>query len=274
MRRHKPDGLDGPGFDAGLGSIDGDARSITDPCEHCEAKPSATLSFTDVSPRVIGSKNVTFTGTWCQGCARAVGRNIQTRTISRGWFGLTSWLATIKAAIGNASGLRQASKLDSEPTRRTMGSGRPVVTRPEPIALTLIVVFIASAAYLFVTNPTRKADDLKVGDCITLPADTTYIDTVETIACDEKHDLEVFAVGSLDIDSNDYSQWYRLNRVADEACLAAFQDYVGVAWEQSSLDYSYFTPTREGWFYGGEGYQCLLESPSGPTSGSARGSGR
>lgn len=155
-----------------------------------------------------------------------------------------------------------------------MQSGRPVVFRSAVVTFVVLTTIISTAAYLILSDPTRDAGDLRPGDCIAIPAGSFYVDTVETVSCDEEHDIEIFDVGPLDITSADYSQWSGIERQAEDACLAAFANYVGVDWEQSIYEISYFTPTREGWMWGEESYQCALGSRSGPKTGSAKGSGR
>jgi hypothetical protein len=85
----------------------------------------------------------------------------------------------------------------------------------------------------------------EVGACIVtadLPSDMTDIPTVE---CTEEHDAQV--VGKFDVDDGDYPGDDALTAEADERCAAAFEEFVGIAYADSSLDISYVYPSEDTW---------------------------
>lgn len=85
---------------------------------------------------------------------------------------------------------------------------------------------------------------LLVGDCMNyLEADE--VQTVESIPCGEAHDSEAYAV--MNMPDGEYPGEDAIGTAADEFCYAEFPAFVGIAWEDSALDYWPFTPTQTGW---------------------------
>lgn len=86
--------------------------------------------------------------------------------------------------------------------------------------------------------------DLKVGDCLDLPEDSTgQVSSVRTTQCDSEHGAEVFH--TLDIQGEAYPA--DLDDQATNGCLAAFEPYVGVPYAESALDIRTLAPTQDSW---------------------------
>ncbi|HHC09437.1 MAG TPA: hypothetical protein ENK55_12090 [Actinobacteria bacterium] len=107
-----------------------------------------------------------------------------------------------------------------------------------PAALILALLLAAcGAGSVFALEP---------GMCFDDPADLpAEIAEVELVACDEPHDNEVIAVVTMP--DGPYPGAARAEAFAEEACLDAFEPYVGVAYEASPLVVSWLTPTAESW---------------------------
>lgn len=86
--------------------------------------------------------------------------------------------------------------------------------------------------------------DVAVGDCFDDPADAV-IESLEMIDCDLPHDNEVFA--NLTIEQSVFPGDNVLQAFAVDACLPAFEAYVGVSYTQSDLDYTFLIPTVDTW---------------------------
>jgi hypothetical protein len=97
-----------------------------------------------------------------------------------------------------------------------------------------------------------------VGECLVLPTGASELITVE---CSRPHDLQRFAVDDLDtVDFPDGGLFdAEAVRVAtDDACRAAFVDFVGVPADASMFQIAVTRPSAETWPDGDRRFQCLL----------------
>ena len=109
---------------------------------------------------------------------------------------------------------------------------------------------------------TADADvfSIKVGDCLDYVAlGSGEINSVPVVPCGEPHDGEVYAEMSLP--DGDYPGDDAISQQADTYCYDQFATFVGIPWDDSSLDYSPLTPTADSW----DGFddrliQCVVAS--------------
>jgi hypothetical protein len=138
------------------------------------------------------------------------------------------------------------------------------------IIVGLLVVGGGVAGYLF--NASRSstgeitrsgdltANDLRVGDCFDLKEpDAEEIFDVTAHPCTEAHEYEVFYVGSL-ADGQYPTDDVTTTFVVDN-CGPAFDAYVGKAYADSQLDFSYLSPSVESWRDGDRSVQCAAFDP-------------
>lgn len=125
-------------------------------------------------------------------------------------------------------------------------------------ALALTVVSAASLALAGCSLFGGEADvfSIKVGDCLNDSAATGEVETVPKVDCSEAHDSEAFATH--DLADGDYPAQDAMFAEADAACEAAFDGYVGVSYDESTLAYSYYFPTEESWATGDREILCVL----------------
>ena len=109
---------------------------------------------------------------------------------------------------------------------------------------------------------------LRVGDCLNemeYGADEG-ISEVPMIDCEEPHDFEVYHTG--DLDDATFPGEEEVAELAAEECHDAFEDFVGLDYDSSSLDFTTLFPTEEGWEdYDDREVLCLVLDPAGQTSG-------
>lgn len=118
------------------------------------------------------------------------------------------------------------------------------------------------------------------GDAYTLPVGAClddipsgFISPSNLVDCAQPHTYEVF--GSFFLAEGAFPGDDAIESSAYEGCDAAYPDYVGVAWDQSALAYSYVAPTEETWAEGDREISCLLYDPAvDQTTGSLRGAAR
>lgn len=118
------------------------------------------------------------------------------------------------------------------------------------------------------------AFSLQVGDCIDLAAlaSATEFDSVPTLPCADPHDGEIYAETTLT------EEQFRADLAlagdtetpthADTFCYEAFPGFVGTSYEESTLDFTAFTPTEGSWAQGDDVVQCVVVHPDGGFTGS------
>lgn len=107
---------------------------------------------------------------------------------------------------------------------------------------------------------------LKPGMCIIVPEDVEKeegADEVEVVDCRADHDAEVVLRGRIDL-PDAWPSDQALDAHLSPRCEKAFASYVGIPYEESRLEYDYFTPVRAAWEEGDRGFLCVLFDPSGP----------
>ena len=115
------------------------------------------------------------------------------------------------------------------------------------------------------------AFQIRVGDCFNDPdPDAEYVASVEGVPCSVPHDAEVFA--EFDAPNATFPGEDELFEQSWWDCLARFEGYVGLAYENSVLDVSAFTQTEAGWDAGEREISCIVfDSRGNKLTASTRG---
>jgi len=113
---------------------------------------------------------------------------------------------------------------------------------------------------------------VKVGDCIAEPSGTEVKD-VSVIPCDQEHDLEAYA--AKDIVADTYPGQSEVEKQSEEYCSSEFASFVGVPFDSSTLELTYFYPTTDTWKADDREIVCLIGGASGAaTSGTLKGAAK
>ena len=102
---------------------------------------------------------------------------------------------------------------------------------------------------------------MEVGDCFDDPAgQATEVSEVDEVPCSESHDNEVYAVADHPAgDDAPYPGDEALEVYGIGYCLSEFENYVGISYEESRLDFTYLLPVRDGWEGDDDrGFVCFL----------------
>jgi hypothetical protein len=133
-----------------------------------------------------------------------------------------------------------------------------------------VVLVVLAAGFLFsarrdgggqiVGAGDMQVTDLVAGDCFDLkdPSEEEVND-VEAKPCTEPHEFEMFFVR--DMPDGDFPTDDEINSFITANCLPAFASYVGLSYEQSSLDIFPLIPGFGGWNAGDHSVQCSLYDP-------------
>ena len=104
------------------------------------------------------------------------------------------------------------------------------------------------------------ANDLRVGDCFDLKdPDAEEISDVTAHPCTESHEYEVFYVGTMA--EGAYPGEDGLTAFVVDNCGPAFDAYVGKAYANSQLDFSWLYPSSDSWGDGDRSVQCAVYDP-------------
>lgn len=122
-------------------------------------------------------------------------------------------------------------------------------------------------------NENASVMDMQVGDCYgdfgSINSDeSTVFETLPALPCDEPHDYEVFA--GKKIEAKSLPAESMLWSDTEEFCMKKFASFVGISYDDSTLDLVYFYPTSESWDLGDRDMTCLIEDPDQRTAGTLK----
>ncbi|RFA12454.1 hypothetical protein B7R22_15105 [Subtercola boreus] len=112
---------------------------------------------------------------------------------------------------------------------------------------------------------------LEVGDCLNKAASDT-VGEVPTVDCSAPHEFEVFAEYTLADSTYDEAA---IGQKADDECTSRFADFIGVAYDDSSLIEISYKPTEKSWAIGDRLITCTVGEDGGvKTVGTLKGAMR
>ena len=108
------------------------------------------------------------------------------------------------------------------------------------------------------TGEDTAGDDvfsIKVGECLNDADASGEVSTVPIVECSEPHDSEAYDSGNLD--DGDFPGDDAVKQAAELLCGPSFQSFIGLDYEASLYDYSYYFPTEESWAAGDREVMCV-----------------
>jgi hypothetical protein len=102
---------------------------------------------------------------------------------------------------------------------------------------------------------------LPAESCYYQPADYYKSGEVLQVACEAPHGYELYAVVEYPTAADaeaPYPEFAELTDYADQSCLVAFADYIGLPFSESFLGYTTDYPTEREWLEGDRRIFCLL----------------
>src|SRR3954447_3513110 len=99
-------------------------------------------------------------------------------------------------------------------------------------------------------TPTAENDNadvfsIKVGDCLNDASSNGTVTTAPIVPCSKPHDSEAYK--SILMKDGDFPGADAVKTQADQGCGDAFADFVGISYDDSKLDISYYFPTSDSW---------------------------
>lgn len=154
------------------------------------------------------------------------------------WAGLIA-AALVLAACSNGTGGDPATAVapaDSAELARQVGQGEPRVV---------------------------GTDEVAEGACLALPDLEGELSSLFEVSCVEDHNGQVAAVFDLSLEG-DFPGQDAIVLEAQTGCVARFEDFIGVSYDDSIYFLQSFTPTEESWTdLGDRSVLCLILPPIG-----------
>ena len=175
---------------------------------------------------------------------------------------LVTLLALVALVAAGCQAGDDASSAPSDPVESTAPASSGADTSAEP----------SGTASAGADGEETSVFDLEVGDCFT--SDTTLLDTVVVVDCEDPHVYEVYDVGDVESADDAYPGDAEMGETASAQCQDAFEAYVGIAYEDSRWYVTSIPPNEETWAEGDREVVCLLHlQDESEVTGSAEGSG-
>lgn len=114
--------------------------------------------------------------------------------------------------------------------------------RPAVTVISLSAAMVLAGCSLFGGTDVFK---LAVGDCLESTELETTLETVPVIECSEPHESEVYA--AFQLDDGTFPGTEAITAEAEGLCLGAFEDFVGLPYDDSELYATTMTPTEDSW---------------------------
>lgn len=112
---------------------------------------------------------------------------------------------------------------------------------------------------------------LKVGDC-KLESPSGLLEDADVVPCTEEHDEEVYH--EITMPDGEFSE-EDVDAAGQECVGDAFTNFVGITWEESTLDVYPINPTKDTWEQLNDRVvQCVISDPAGPLTVSLKGAAR
>lgn len=115
---------------------------------------------------------------------------------------------------------------------------------------------------------------LRPGECLNPPGKVqAQVSELKVLSCDAPHTQQVYALLKAP-GSDNYPGAQVLQKFANAKCLQHFAGFVGVAYQHSTLFYTYLLPSVRSWAAGDRTVTCLVTTTGAKLTSSVKGSKR
>lgn len=131
----------------------------------------------------------------------------------------------------------------------------PRVLRPTiALGAAAIMGLALSACSSMPFNNRTQSTELAVGQCLLVPLNS-QVNSVATTECTEAHTGEVYSVTTLKNDTMPSRD--EMDELVHNTCYETFEAYVGTSPEETTLDYTAMSPTKQTWAKGDREIVCI-----------------
>jgi hypothetical protein len=125
--------------------------------------------------------------------------------------------------------------------------------------IVLVVIVIGVLAAIFGKD---DATDFEAGEC-TNDSLRGEITEIETVPCDDDHDIEAY--GKFEADGDDFDEDDIQSQAEEECTGDLFEDYVGTSYSDSIYLVDYLPPTEDTWDSGYHDVLCYIHDTTDGT---------
>jgi hypothetical protein len=130
-----------------------------------------------------------------------------------------------------------------------------------------IALVVLAIAFLLSSCSRENAPTLMLGSCFD-DSLSSEMENVSIVNCSEPHTDEVFAM--FEVEGSVWPGTHSVNLLAEDACIARFEPFVGVTYENSQWYIGTVSPNKESWENSDDrGVICTVEPFDGTVVGSA-----
>jgi hypothetical protein len=102
---------------------------------------------------------------------------------------------------------------------------------------------------------------LKVGDCMPASDTTGEMQDADVVPCTEPHADEIFY--EFELPEGDLPSDADIQAAVETECVPAFTEFVGLDYQESTLDFWWISPTADGWEQADDRLvQCAIYDPA------------
>lgn len=130
----------------------------------------------------------------------------------------------------------------------------------------------ASTGEITEGNATADAFAIRVGDCFDGEDLSEDIYSVPVVPCGEPHGDEV--IHAFDMQGSEAPDDAAVDAAFEAECIPAFESFVGIAWEESTIDMWPMFPSTGSWAEGDREMLCIVYDPAGKVTGTLKGAAR
>lgn len=167
---------------------------FADGCEMCGLAPARKFTFQQITGQIFRDLVRTFEARLCRDCAQAIGREMQSKTLITGWWGVFAILRNVYAIGNNTYGLLLAGRMPP------ISSSGNYVASPLPVGAPLFKrlrtwVGLGVTATIVGIIISGGVDELNrpsmgVGACV------SGYSSVEAVSCDGRHDGKIVSIAN------------------------------------------------------------------------------
>jgi Septum formation len=218
------------------------------------------------------SKELRLTGQWTGFTAVVDGQEVEIERKLRPWEVVLTFLPLILAALGGLVGALFAIGGAAINARIARAGLRPPIRAAGMVGVTLVTAGLFFGTLVLIAPLPRLA----VGTCVNGVHEgaTLTMAVTRPVDCAGPHENEV--IGSVDYTSSTgFPGDAALLPFASTNCLAVFASYVGISFQESSLDMIPIVPTQVSWAKGDRTVVCVvLATDRGSLTGSVSGTAK
>lgn len=154
-------------------------------CDLCGSIPAAKFSYRQVTGLLLRDLIRDFDAKLCRSCSQAIGREMQSRTMVSGWWGVFAIFRNVGALLTNGQSLLRASRMKAPnfeanfPTN-PLAPGASVFKRPRTWVGLGLVAAMVGLGINSAANQTSSANPT-VGNCV------SGVSSVSIVSCDGPH---------------------------------------------------------------------------------------